>query len=185
VPLKSGTSDKYLWLTSDEHQLADLLKLRPNIVQGKYVAITSIDSGFLALTPELKSSGWESRLNVAYSPSIQSWEELPLDGYDEWYVSDKPMDLGDLCVRNPFETPVQPGHLQVFINYGGFNLWDPVYDSLVEMFWKQLGWISPESYLADGSDYLLFVSRNQQIFQEAIEALRVSIASPPDSPLNA
>jgi hypothetical protein len=178
MPLKSGSNGTYQWLTTDEHQLDDLLKCCPDAVQGKYVAITSIDSGFLALDPELKSAGWESRNNIAYSPQIQSAGKLPLEGYDEWYVSNAPMDLGELCSGNPFETPVQPGRLRVFINYGGFNLSDPGNDSLIEMFWKQLEWISPESYLADGSDYLIFVSRDKTLFHRVHEALRISSAGP-------
>ncbi len=171
MSLTTGSNGTYQWLTTDEHALDDLLKCRPDAVQGKYLAITSIDSGFLALDSELKSAGWESRNNIAYSPQIQSVEKLPLGGYDEWYVFDAPMDLGELCDGNPFDTPQKVRRVQVFINYGGFNLWDPVYDTLIALFWKQLEWINPESYLADGSDYLIFVSRNKNLFHAARQAL--------------
>ena len=78
MSLTTGSNGTYQWLTTDEHALDDLLKCRPDAVQGKYLAITSIDSGFLALDSELKSAGWESRNNIAYSPQIQSVEKLPL-----------------------------------------------------------------------------------------------------------
>jgi hypothetical protein len=55
-------------LTS-EHELEVLLRLCPEVVIGKHVAITSIDSGFLHLT-------------------INSANELPQCGFDEWYVLD-------------------------------------------------------------------------------------------------
>ncbi len=35
---------------------------------------------------------------------------------------------------------------------------------LVNLFWKQLEWIQPESYIADSESHLTFVSRNEDIF---------------------
>jgi hypothetical protein len=35
---------------------------------------------------------------------------------------------------------------------------------LVSLFWKQLEWIQPESYIADGDVLLTFASRNKDIF---------------------
>jgi hypothetical protein len=174
MSLTTGSNGTYQWLASDEHALDVLLKRRPDALLGKYLAITSIDSGFLALDQELKSAGWESRNHIAYSPQIQSVEGIPQGGYDEWYVFDAPMDLGELSNGDPFDAPLQPGRVQVFINYGGFNLHEAVHQSLTELFWKQLEWISPESYLADGSDYLIFVSRNENLFHAAQQVLRDS-----------
>ena len=54
----------------------------------------------------------------------------------------------------------------------GFVVIVILYDSLIKMFWKQLEWISPESCLADGSDYLISVSRNKNLFHGAHQALR-------------
>ena len=43
---------------------------------------------------------------------------------------------------------------------------------LVRLFWKQIGWIQPESYIADGAAGLLtFVSRDEDIFATVRNAL--------------
>ncbi len=168
--LRTGANGAYQWLTT-EHQLDVLLQLCPDTLLGKYLAVTSIDSGFLAMNEELESAGWASRNRIAYSPQIQSVERLPHDGYDEWYVFDAPMDLGEVSDGNPFNTPLQRGRIVVFVNYGGFALHDAQLQPLIDMFWRQLEWINPESYLADGSDNLTFVSRNRALFEAVRRAL--------------
>jgi hypothetical protein len=141
------------------------------VLLGKYLAVTSIDSGFLLLDEPLKSVGWDSRNKIAYSPKIQSIEALPRDGYDEWCVSESPMDLGQVFEGNPFEAALKPGLVQVFVNFGGFPMHDPSMRDLVELFWTQLEWINPESYVADGNDYLTFVTRNKELFAAVCQAL--------------
>src|ERR1039458_10364556 len=85
-PLATGSHGAYKWLTT-RHELDDILRLCPAVVLGKYLAITSIDSGHLSPSTEEKLAGWESRLGIAYSPLVQSVETLPRDGWDEWYVT--------------------------------------------------------------------------------------------------
>jgi len=170
APLTTGSNGAYQWLTT-ERELDLLLQVRPEAVLGKFLAVTSIDSGFLLVDEKLRSAGWESRKNIAYSPRIRSVERLPHGGYDEWYVFETPVDLGEVFQGNVFEAPLQPGQVSVFVNYGGFTLHDTGMRSLVDLFWKQLEWINPESYLAEGSEYLTFVSRNRDLFMAACEAL--------------
>jgi hypothetical protein len=43
--------------------------------------------------------------------------------------------------------------------------------TLVSLFWKQLDWIQAESYIADADIFLTFVSRNEDIFVAARNAL--------------
>src|SRR5215467_3698217 len=90
--LSVGSEGLYEWLVSD--QQFDLLRLCPQIVLGKYVAITSIDSGPLEPTENEVTAGWQSRGEIAYSPQVQSIEEIPSAGWDEWYIFNKPVDLG-------------------------------------------------------------------------------------------
>jgi hypothetical protein len=62
------------------------------------------------------------------------------------------------------------------MNYGGFNQHEAVHQNLIEQFWKQLEWINPESYLADGSGCLIFVTRNENLFRAVQQAFRDSSA---------
>ncbi|MGA7568905.1 MAG: hypothetical protein WBW53_22825 [Terriglobales bacterium] len=63
--LTVGSEGLYEWLVSDRQ--FDLVQICPEIVVGKYVAITSIDSGPLAPTDEESAAGWEIRAKIAYS----------------------------------------------------------------------------------------------------------------------
>jgi hypothetical protein len=58
------------------------------------------------------------------------------------------------------------------VNFGrSFALHDPEMTTLVSLFWKQLDWIQPESYIADADIFLTFVSRNEDIFVAVRNAL--------------
>jgi len=170
VKFTTGVNGAFQWLTT-EHELDVLLRLRPDVVVGKYLAITSIDSGSLFINEQLKSAGWESRNDIAYSPLIQSIEGLPHDGYDEWYVFEAPVDLGEVSHGNPFEAPIKRGQVHVIVNYGGVVLCDPDMRGLADLFWKQMEWINPESYLGDSHDTLTFVTRNKDLFNPVCQAL--------------
>jgi len=174
-----GSHGAYQWLTTAHHDLDTLLGRCPQAVLGKYVAVTSLDSGPMALTDAEERDGWRSRSEIAYSRQIQSaenvrTERLP-DGcasFNEWYVSSSPFDLGELWHGNVFEAPITPGQVCTFVNFGpGFALHNPEMASLVRLFWKQLDWIQPESYIADADVLLTFVSRNEDVFAAVREAL--------------
>lgn len=114
--LEVGAQGDYQWLTTDKQ--FDLLRLCPEIVLGKYVAITSFDSGPLVPNDKEIAAGWHSRGDVAYSPRIQSAHEVPRDGWDEWYIFESPADLGTSHIReNVFEVPHEEQHPSVLVNY--------------------------------------------------------------------
>jgi hypothetical protein len=175
----TGSHGAYRWLTTWQHDLDTLLQRFPQSVVGKYVAVTSLDSGAMALTDAEKRDGWRSRNEIAYSPKIQSagdcrTERLPdgCAGFNEWYVFNSPFDLGELWHGNVFEAPITPGQVCRFVNFGpSFALHDPEMATLVSLFWKQLDWIQPESYIADADIFLTFVSRNEDIFVAVQNAL--------------
>jgi hypothetical protein len=132
---------------------------------------TSIDSGSLAPTEKETAAGWQSRGKIAYSPQVQSVEEIPSAGWDEWYIFDKPVDLGTShLAENIFEVPQEQGHVSVFVNYG-FALHPPERANLVTLFWPQIGRTHPESYVAD-NDYLTFVSVNKTLFGSVLDAVK-------------
>jgi hypothetical protein len=148
------------------------------------LAVTSIDSGRAWLTDRQRSAGWRLDSEIAYSSRIADVEELfyqrdggESPGYDEWYIFDEPpARLGEIIRQNPFleaHAP-RPGRLMVFVNLG-FNIHD-FPSEVVEMFWRQLKWIRPAAYIADGPEYLTFVCQDRQLFgsvcQRLTEALR-------------
>ena len=107
--LTVGSQGLCEWLVTN--QPFDLLQICPEVVLGKYVAITSIDSGPLVPTDEEIAAGWESRGRIACSPKVESVESLPRAGWDEWYIFGNPTDLGTSHLgENIFEVPQGPGH---------------------------------------------------------------------------
>jgi hypothetical protein len=168
--LTVGSQGLYEWLVTD--QQFDLLQICPEVVLGKHIAITSIDSSPLVPTDEETAAGWESRRKIAYSPKIQTIQGLPRAGWDEWYIFDNPTDLGTSHLEeNIFEVPQEHGHVSVLVNYG-FAL-DPPERSkyFATLFWEQLARIRPESYVAD-NDYLTFASMNKPLFASVRDAVK-------------
>ena len=166
-----GSQDRYEWLVTDED--FDLLELCPEIVLGKYVAITSLDSGELVPTDKETAAGWQSRPKIAYSPKIKNAEDLPHEGWYEWYIFNSPTDLGRSHLKeNIFEVPQEQGHLSVLVNYG-FALHPPERAGhLADVFWPQIARIRPESYVAD-NDYLTFVTMNGALFARVRDAVKL------------
>jgi hypothetical protein len=169
VMLTVGSQGVYEWLVTDER--FDLLQLCPQIVLGKFVAVTSIDSSELVPNDKETAAGWQSHERIAYSPKINSAEELPREGWDEWYIFDNPTDLGTSHLQeNIFEVPRGRGHVSVFVNYC-FALHQPEMESIATLFWHQMDWVRPESYVAD-NDYLNFVSVNKALFASVHDAVK-------------
>jgi hypothetical protein len=74
--MEPGSRGRYSWLTSADHDLDYLLMSCPQIVLGRYLAVTSFDSGSLVSNEDEVIAGWESRGGIAYSPKIESVEKL-------------------------------------------------------------------------------------------------------------
>ena len=166
-----GSRGIYEWLVADED--IDLPKICPEIVLGKYVAITSNDSGPYIPNEHEVAAGWDSHGKIAYSPTMVNTDDLPRspEAYDEWYVFTRPVDLGNSHLgENIFEVAQAPGHVSDFVNYGHFTFDRP--DALTELFWKQMEWIRPESYMADGF-YLNFATANKRLFAIIRNAVNV------------
>jgi hypothetical protein len=168
---ETGSRGDYEWLSTDACGLNELLQKCPQAFTGKFIAVTSLDSGSLCLSEEQLRRGWHSRSGIAYSPRVGSADQLPHGGFDEWYVSGSPLDLGELWSGNVSEAPQTPGHICSLINFYGFALHRPNVQALAGIFWRQLDWIQPESYVADGSEFLTFVSRDKALFSAVRRAL--------------
>jgi hypothetical protein len=164
--------------------MGTILRLCPEIVLNRYVAVTSIDSGIRQLTELEQAAGWQVRRGIGYSPLIRSIDNLQyqLDGdeapgYDEWYVFESPNDLGERSQGNVFIEQFAParGRTAVFVDWLAFVLHNstPSAQTLVELFWKQIDEIEPESYISDGCECLTFVSRDKQLFDSVFDRLSI------------
>jgi hypothetical protein len=185
--VKTGSHPPYRWLMSPGQYMGTLVRLCPEVVLGRHLAVTCLASGDPQPTDKQIVANWQTRSGIVYSPRLASTDELfyqrdGLDspGYDEWYLLEAAADLGELITReeNPFEPAhaPQPRRLMVFVNYPAFVLDDPSETVFADMFWKQLEWIKPESYVADGRDYLTFVTTNGPLFDIVCERLNAALA---------
>lgn len=115
---------------------------------------------------------------VAYSPRINSVAILPSNcccreccGYDEWYIFEsQPPPLGSICHANVFTSEIGSGNVFQF-NFVAFRFSDPQMNVISDLFWRQMDWVQPESYLADGANCLVFATRNSQVYGAVREAL--------------
>ena len=170
--LASGANEVYRWLVS-KHTQEEFLKLCSFAVAGRYIAVTACDSGPLQLSQEETNAGWKAENGIAYSPRVDSTVVLPTQMYDEWYVFREPQDLGQVSrfEGNIFDPPLKKGQLGLFVNYHlALHRTDLSERPLTDLFWFQIGWIQPESYVSD-SDFLTFVSRDHTLFEAVLRTL--------------
>ena len=184
----TGTRGEYSWLTSShDHYSGTLVKLCPEIFIGHYLAVTEIDSGTPWLTEQQKAGGWTQRREIVYSTRLNSVDDVfyqrdghDVPGFDEWYFFQNPRDLGELQQGNPFEeaTAPRPGRTMTFVGWPSATLHD-LDKQVGEMFWEQMSWIRPESYIADSWNCLTFVTRNRDLFRLVLDRLSKSQPSDP------
>ena len=175
--MELGEHDGYRWfeIVPETPGLERLAGALPEIVVGKYVAITSFDSGPLRLSSEQLAKGWTSVADVAYSPQVQDPKDIPADQYDEWWI---------------FDAPAKMESSRMFINNTGFRLStpkdtvdDPTWDLAAQQHWAgvQRGWQDelwklvrenePTSYLASNGQ-LIFITRDTDLAARVEEWLR-------------
>lgn len=101
VPIwATGSHGEYRWLTTDKHDLDTLLRVCPQAVLGKRIAVTSLDSGPLRLNADEVSAGWLTRNDVAYSPRIESsrhWHTANVEALTNGTFSRMQLILGKWC----------------------------------------------------------------------------------------
>lgn len=160
--IHSGRQGAYYWLASHsrEDHIRYVLAACPQVVRGKFVAITAFDSGPLTPSQQELQAGWSSDSRIMYSPMIADPALIPHEQYDEWLIFS----------RETRDLPV----LEVFINGGMFTLAEQspdFYQEHRERLWSQLARVSAEAYLAEG-DYFLFASTNLSVFKCVESAVR-------------
>jgi len=171
----AGHHNQYRWLVSPTFDFNGLLTKCPEVLLGKYLVIVAFDSGVISPVQEEMELGWFAHGNTMCSARLTSVDGLPHDGYDEWYI---------------FTEPYRFDHHEIFINDFGFSLRDPSHlleeadptwdiqgikymvgsmRKLQEKFWYQLEQFSPESYMAQGDDFI-FVTKNEKLFNDVSQA---------------
>jgi hypothetical protein len=157
--------------------MVDVLKVCPELVLGKYLVVTSFDSGPLRLTATEFETGWLQHDELAINPSVRSVKDIPCDEYDEWFIFSS--------------TPMLEG-FKVFVNYGSFSLRDPqsliagaespdhhtgikyaieTLEAWQELFWLQLELKAAETYVASGDRFIL-ATQDQALYEKFARSLR-------------
>jgi hypothetical protein len=150
------------WSAAWDPSLTDLLKLAPELVLGKQVAITSCDSGPYVPTKEELKSGWIRCETTAISREIAHFTELPAPGFDEWYVYDSA----------PLNCPKR-NH----VNRYCFSVFDESIET--ETFWKQVSESEPLHVLGAGTPNMFFVTRDLDSFERLKKAIYSSMTTAP------
>jgi hypothetical protein len=180
--MKTGVNSAYQWLEAD-HNFGAFLALCPQVFEGKYLAITAVDSGAFVPSEADLAAGWRTSADIAYSPRLRSIGDLPNDccgrdcgPFDEWYLFGSPAELGTLCNDNVFTAEIAPGKVFAFVNFN-FRPSDPKMQPITNLFWQQIEWMQPESYLAEVADCLIFATRDKTLFASVDAALQIDPAS--------
>ena len=150
--MRSGIRGDYLvakWEDGFDASLEELIYQFPDIVLGHYVTIISCDSGLYTPTETELFEGWHRRKSLTQSPRIRSVNQLPMPGFDEWYVhrENRSMD-----------------NLQSFVNEFGFSCLKKN-DESSEAFWLQVEHYKPMHVLGAGTS-LFFATQDEALFKK-------------------
>ncbi len=178
LPFFTGAYKGFHWMTT-EMEASKFIRLSPQILLGKHLAITAFDGGIFELDHNLESNGWISEGTIAYSPRLEKEPDVEklCCGFDEWYIFEKETRLGKAFRGNVFEQPLKTGIVKVFVPFGSFCIVDPRKESLAELFWKQIDLIKPESYIADGDRFLTFVCRDDELFHSICASMSLQLST--------
>ena len=144
------------WSAAWDPSLADLIKVAPELVLGKRVAITACDSGPYVPSQDEMRMGWSAVKTTAISNEIVRPAELPAPGFDEWYVFDSMPQI--IPKRN-------------HVNLYGFSVLGDGHET--GSFWEQVTSTQPLHVLGAGTPNMFFVTRDRESFQR-VRALNIS-----------
>lgn len=144
------------WSAAWDPSLTDVIRLAPELVLGKRIAITACDSGPYLPSQDEIGSGWSLAGSTGISKEITRLAELPTPGFDEWYVFDSMPQL--VPTRN-------------HVNQYGFSVLGD--DDAAASFWDQVTRTQPLHALGAGTPNMFFVTRDRETFQR-IQKLDVS-----------
>ena len=150
--MRTGSRSGYWvveWAGGFDPSLTDLVPRFPEMVVGHRIAIASCDSGPFVPTPDELEKGWFRQNEVAISPRLQDVSDLPMPGFDEWYVYD-------------LEAPTD--HIRSFVNRFGFAPLDEG-NSETQDFWAQVERLRPLHVLGAGTPTMFFARRDETIYR--------------------
>jgi hypothetical protein len=179
--MRTGQTADYYWLDAISPieawtSLESLLEVCPEFVLKKYLVITAWDSGPVKLKGEDFKKGWLKHDRLAINPSVQSVNDIPYIGYDEWYI------FQETPLLEPFK---------VFVNDWIFSLGDPEVPGmeaesavagnrgtgdveklreLQELFWLQLELKKVETYISSGHRFIL-ATREKELYKRIVKTL--------------
>ena len=133
--------------------LPQLLSVYPKLVEGLYVAITSFDSGFFEPSNAEIDAGWQAQGQIAYSPLVADWRELPYEVYDEWFVFQEPTTV---CAGEPM------------VNYLGFSPIGFDWPEKLDLFWTRIIRHRPIHVIGDGQ-HLFLITRDERTIRNIAE----------------
>lgn len=136
------------WSAAWDPSLTDLLRVAPELVLGRRVAITSCDSGPYVPSEDELSAGWSLCETTAISREIAQPAELPAPGFDEWYV---------------FDSTPQVVPMRNHVNQYNFSVLDEC--DATELFWEQIRKAQPLHVLGAGTPNMFFVTRDHDSFE--------------------
>lgn len=136
------------WASAWDPSLTDLLRIAPELVLGKRVAITSCDSGPFQPSADELTAGWSVEGTVAISREITQPADLPAPGFDEWYVFDVVPSV--ISTRN-------------HVNRHNFSVVDEC--DTAESFWEQIRKTQPLHVLGAGTPHMFFATRDRDSFE--------------------
>jgi hypothetical protein len=162
--VQEGSQEMYSWLEiRPSYRLDELVQLCPALIFGHRVAVTSFDSGVLALTPTELSLGWVRVGRTAVSPVVSDVDQIPNAEWDEWYI-------------NPELTSMN--EIEVFVNDPTFSMEQTTEEAQLrasQRFWNQLRRVTPLAFMLSNSARCIVLTRDADLFREMTSLLREHI----------
>ena len=145
--MERGYRNEYNWfqLSEANFNIDDFRRKFESYLLGKYICVTTFDSGPLTISPQEKKEGWKTLHGIAISPGLKSNTNIPTAGFDEWYIFDS--------------VPMKLVIEEKFVNYFNLDLSEDSDD--VTRFWTEVEKHKPYIYLSDGTRLTIVSSDNE------------------------
>ena len=150
--MKTGAHGEFYiveWSEEDSwNDLGSLVERFPELVEGRRAGIVSWNSWDYKPTSEEQIAGWLKAGTTTFTPPVLKANQLPVGGWDEWYV---------------FEGELEPLELKAYVNFCGFS---PISFGWVEelgAFWDQALQIRPLHIIGDG-EHMYLITRDKALF---------------------